>query len=114
MKTYQREWVAARRKAFFGPKECEECGDTEQLDLHHTDPSQKTEHNIWSWSKERQEAEIAKCEVLCHTCHRGRHGSPPEHGSLSMYANPWRCRCVRCRQVKSDYNRLNHRSKQGK
>jgi hypothetical protein len=39
------------------------------LELDHKDHRQKVSHTIWSWSMERRDAELAKCQVLCHDCH---------------------------------------------
>ena len=67
---YQREWVAKRRADFFKDKKCVQCGSTERLELDHIDRETKESHSIWSWSEVRRLAEIAKCQVLCHECHR--------------------------------------------
>jgi hypothetical protein len=66
---YQRAWMAKRRAEFMAGKACVFCGSTERLELDHIDRHQKTHHRIWSWTKERREAEIAKCRVLCRPCH---------------------------------------------
>jgi 5-methylcytosine-specific restriction endonuclease McrA len=69
---FQREWVARRRAEWFADKECVRCGSTDRLELDHIDPStkqHKKHHNVWSWSPARRDAEIAKCQVLCHECH---------------------------------------------
>lgn len=55
-------------------KSCVQCGecDPQKLQLDHIDMNGKAtehDHKIWSWSKERREAEIAKCQVLCKDCH---------------------------------------------
>lgn len=75
---YAREWVAARRRAFFANKACTDCGCTTRLQLHHLDPAQKEGHVIWSWSAARREREIAKCVVLCARCHSKRHSPNPD------------------------------------
>lgn len=67
---YQRQWMANRRAEFFTGKACVQCDSTDRLELDHIDRQVKVSHNIWSWSRERREAEIAKCQVLCHDCHR--------------------------------------------
>ena len=72
-RAYQRRWARERRKAFFADKACEWCGATEQLELHHRDTSKKESHKIWSWGEARRLAEIAKCIVLCNTCHKHAH-----------------------------------------
>lgn len=69
---YQRQWVAKRRSDFFLGKSCAECGSVEQLELDHVDRATKVHHAIWSWSQVRREAEIAKCQILCHDCHKAK------------------------------------------
>ncbi len=101
MRAYKREWYAAQRSAFFQDKACAWCGSTYRMELHHLDKSTKEGHCIWSWSKERREAEIAKCIVLCLKCHRGYHAQekrkPLVHGTYNAYA-AHRCRCDICRK----------------
>ena len=50
---------------------CVKCGcwDLDQLEVDHIDPNTKVSHRVWSWSKERRENELAKCQVLCRACH---------------------------------------------
>jgi hypothetical protein len=52
------------------PLEIEDSWRHEAPENDHVDPSKKTSHSIWSWSPERREAEIAKCQVLCRPCHQ--------------------------------------------
>jgi hypothetical protein len=66
---YQRKWIADRRAAYFVDKVCANCGSTKRLELDHIDPAIKISSRIWSWSAERREAEISKCQVLCYECH---------------------------------------------
>jgi 5-methylcytosine-specific restriction endonuclease McrA len=90
-KEYQREWIARRREEWFdenGP--CAQCGSDEALQIDHIDREKKVDHRVWSWSKERREAELAKCQVLCGECHGKKsidEGSvpPPTHGTDSRY-----------------------------
>lgn len=91
---YSREWVAGRRREFMAGKTCAFCGSTESLELDHVDPTMKVDHRIWSWSKSRREAELAKCRVLCKPCHQGRHRVPLAHGSIEAYKRG--CRCDQC------------------
>jgi 5-methylcytosine-specific restriction endonuclease McrA len=76
LREYQRRWVAARRRQFFSNKVCACCGATYtgagSLELDHTDPRLKVDHKIWSWSVERQDIELTKCQVLCKSCHRAK------------------------------------------
>jgi 5-methylcytosine-specific restriction endonuclease McrA len=70
MRAYQRKWIAGRRAAYFADKSCVRCGATDSLELDHIIPERKTHHAIWSWSEHRRAAELEKCQVLCHGCHR--------------------------------------------
>lgn len=65
----QRERVTRRRFEWFSGKSCIRCGSNEDLRLDHIDPSTKIDHKVWSWSQERRDAELAKCQVLCQPCH---------------------------------------------
>lgn len=68
---FQREWVAARRKEWFDKNGlCVDCGSSEALQLDHVDRHHKVDHKVWSWAKERREAELAKCVVRCTPCHQ--------------------------------------------
>lgn len=72
-RAYQREWMRRRRRLWFaanGP--CRECGSWDRLELDHIDPEKKVHHAIWSWSLQKRSAELAKCQVLCHGCHRAK------------------------------------------
>lgn len=67
---YQRTWFASRRTEWIeknGP--CVDCGAWDDLEVDHADASTKVTHRVWSWSKERREAELAKCVVRCGPCH---------------------------------------------
>ena len=69
-----RDYVAAYKLSVG----CQLCGfvaqESCQLDLHHINPEEKTykgSHKSYDagWSKERIDAEIAKCLVVCKNCH---------------------------------------------
>lgn len=68
-RAYQREWVAKRRAEYFADKCCARCSSTENMELDHIDPRQKVSNSIWSWSAERRNIELAKCQILCRPCH---------------------------------------------
>ena len=107
-KKYQREWVAKRRQQWFtenGP--CKNCGATQMLELHHIDRHTKEHHGVFSWSKSRRDAELSKCIVLCHDCHRiETNKQSPEwgkeihhiHGTQTEYRRG--CRCEPCKRAK--------------
>jgi hypothetical protein len=68
---FTREWMARRRQDWFqknGP--CRRCGSWLDLELDHIDPTKKVTHRVWSWKKEKREAELRKCQVLCYECHK--------------------------------------------
>ena len=97
MRAYQAEWKKRRREEWLkehGP--CSKCGSGSQLNVHHIDPSIKFTHKIWTYSKEKREAELAKCIVLCDPCHREHH-MPEElvHGHNGYCRG---CRCDVCRE----------------
>ena len=94
---YQRTRCALVRKEWFdknGP--CKECGNEENLELHHVDPKKKVTHRVWSWSISRREKELAKCVVLCRECHINKIRKPITHGSDSRGYDRG-CRCDLCK-----------------
>ena len=104
-RAHQREWYARRRAEWIiahGP--CAICGSWEDLEVDHVDPTTKLSHRVWSWAKERREAELAKCQVLCGTHHQEkstqyRRDNPTEHGD-SRYTSSWDpCRCEVCTEA---------------
>lgn len=69
-KKWKRETRKRRRDAWMlsnGP--CRRCGGSDRLQLDHINPRAKVSHDIWLWGKERREAELTKCQVLCTPCH---------------------------------------------
>lgn len=98
---YNLQWQRERRRAWLaanGP--CRQCGSTHRLEVDHIDPATKVSHAVWSWSAVRREAELAKCQVLCHRCHKAKsdaaHRKPLVHGTINAY-NMKGCRCDVCR-----------------
>ena len=91
------------------------CWYNENLELHHLDPGEKEDHKIWSWSKARREAEIAKCTILCQKCHSSVHSHYRKvhaiettfHGSENMYSSSmFYCRCDLCRMAHAVWMRF--------
>lgn len=75
LRTYQKTWISQRRREWLeanGP--CCKCGSSDRLEVDHIDPSQKqiNPRALWSLSPQnpRRIAELAKCQVLCHECHK--------------------------------------------
>ena len=74
---------------------CRRCGSRDCPTIDHIDPKTKDPslrvsgggtggtNAIWGWSIERREQELAKCQILCETCHRRKtfgeaNGDPAE------------------------------------
>jgi len=98
-KKFAREWCAKRRKDWFdknGP--CVKCGSWDRLELDHIIRKTKVSHCVWSWSKEKREIELAKCQPLCHFCHKEKtrleKSKFPDHGKYAKYIKG--CRCKLC------------------
>jgi 5-methylcytosine-specific restriction endonuclease McrA len=111
---YQREWMRRRRDAWLaehGP--CAHCGSDKDLQVDHIDPDQKLLNpaGVWSLSAEKREAELAKCQVLCESCHKIKtaeyRAALPPHGSRARYArkDEHKCRCSECRAANAAYAR---------
>ena len=124
MKTDMRVYMAERRKrrrqdliALKGGK-CQVCGSDERLEFDHRDRTTKL-FNLSGCYLDRAWdtilTELAKCDLLCFTCHRiktvtyGETGgglnkdlSPLTHGTMRMY-DLGSCRCDPCRGAKRDY-----------
>jgi len=111
-KIRQRNRISKRRKDWFdanGP--CKNCGSTEKLEADHIDPSTKISDKFWSWSEQRMNEELEKCQVLCKNCHedktlkeQGREES--KHGTIGRYKNKkYNCRCNLCKRANTIYRR---------
>lgn len=116
-KEYMREYMLKRyyariddAKKRLGGK-CAKCGAKEKLQFDHIDPITKldTISNLWNYTKERLDAELSKCQLLCCACHEektlndlGRVSAKNTHGTLSSYRY---CRCDLCKKVKSDHHK---------
>lgn len=82
---------------------CSRCSETENLQFHHIDPSEKLFNisNARSFSFEAVQAELLKCVLLCLKCHKAEHAA--KCGSIRAYENG--CRCDDCRLAKREKNR---------
>lgn len=99
-RAYNRQWLQARKDAYFTGRLCFFCGsDLVNPVIHHLDPSTKESHRIWSWSDARRKVELAKCVPACADCHTQYHASQRrthEHGTAGMYKHG--CHCTACRR----------------
>lgn len=87
---------------------CVVCGTTEQLETDHIDRTTKS-FDVSSmmlrlpWSN--IEAELAKCQLLCHRHHLDKtltEATKHQHGTLRMYQHG-KCRCRDCSSVHRAY-----------
>jgi len=70
VRKWHREARHNRRAEYLADKCCLHCGAGSFLEIHHRDPNQKVDHrHIWHWKQERRLEELAKCDVLCDSCH---------------------------------------------
>jgi 5-methylcytosine-specific restriction endonuclease McrA len=105
-RAYQNAWAQQRRVDWLqenGP--CVKCGSNIELEVDHIDASQKVAHRVWTWSKERRDEELNKCQVLCLECHKAKTKAdrpPVQHGTDHKYNLG--CRCDGCRAFKSRKN----------
>lgn len=111
LRAAQWRWLKRRRDTWFaenGP--CVKCGSSIDLELDHIDPTLKINHNVWSWADERRLAELAKCQVLCHLCHKAKSDRelcrPITHGTRGGYDRG--CRCSFCKTHQAERMKIYH------
>jgi hypothetical protein len=106
---FQRKWRTKRRTDAIASRggKCCACQSVDKLEFHHVDRSEKIDHRVFSWSRERMEKELAKCDLLCYKCHweetakeRGYYNYV--HGTLTCYKRGG-CKCTECRLANSVY-----------
>jgi len=102
MSDYYKQWRAKVIQDLGGV--CVWCGATNHLQIDHINPAQKrvSVSNIWSYCSEIVEEELAKCQLLCEICHKGKHAAT--HGTYSRYRHH-KCRCNPCREAGNRYMR---------
>lgn len=93
---------------------CRKCGSVDNLEIDHIDPIAKSftvGGQLWNCAKAKFEAEIAKCQLLCQSCHNkktlaetGKKSAIGTHGTLSSYRY---CKCYLCRKAKADWSKQN-------
>ena len=86
---------------------CSSCGDIDGLDFDHIDPATKA-FDISAgirdgYGRERLQAELRKCQLLCRRCHSEKtlaHRQVPHGGGA---AGRRRCKCGPCKTRKAEY-----------
>lgn len=113
----RREDKKCRARQLLG-NACVQCGSTIDLQFDHINPTTKhnTIANMFSHGEKLFLEEIAKCQLLCRTCHiektRIDFGwSDPDnrHGTHTSYTHD-KCRCRECCQAHTNYMRRYRRS----
>lgn len=90
---------------------CLKCAATENLHFHHRNPKEKsfTVGSGGSFSEERWQQELAKCDLLCRDCHIVEHKPAHVHGDVRRY---WQgCKCAECRAANTAHSRRYKRSR---
>lgn len=118
-KEYQRSYQLARYRSLMQEarerlgSRCVICGTTENLEIDHIDPSTK----LFTFggkrpSREVWEAELTKCQLLCHDHHLEKTSLEQRietHGTWGPYKRG--CRCEECialvRKYYREYKRRN-------
>lgn len=101
--TRQARLILRRQAEYFTGKRCYMCHTTEGLEVDHLDPKEKTETIVWGRKYELLQAELAKCDTLCTSCHKLKttimDRKLAQHGTMSAYVKG--CRCQECKTAGS-------------
>lgn len=95
---------------------CVDCWAVKDLEFDHVDRELKEFDiaKVWSYSKVKFEAEIAKCVIRCKECHKARTSEQMsvEHGGgLTGKKN---CYCEKCAPLKRAYTNNRRAAKRGR
>lgn len=111
---YQRSWMLAKRLAYIAEMggACVKCGSVDKLEIDHIDRSTKSVNpkELWSRREEVIREELAKCQILCKSCHQKKTSAERiaarnlQHGEYGMYKF-YKCRCEPCKGANAAYNR---------
>ena len=97
-------WIKRRQLAvdYLGGR-CVKCESLEDLEFDHIDQQTKicSIARASSFSESRFWAEVDKCQLLCESCHKEKHKSDAECGTVQRY---WRgCKCNPCKAAYAAY-----------
>ncbi len=118
-RVYMAQWRTRRRIEVvdLAGGKCCKCGSRDQLEFDHRDREQKDRDRSRHWVYRpwpEMLLEFAKCDLLCHPCHRektisfGEQGGgqnriqDPRHGTAHMYRDCG-CRCRDCTYAQHQY-----------
>jgi 5-methylcytosine-specific restriction endonuclease McrA len=112
---YMREYQKARyerRRAMFIEElggVCVECGLSDNLEFDHINPETKS-FNVAKKMANGAEAvlreEIAKCQLLCQSCHKKKSIAGKEVGHGEGLTGKKNCRCDLCKPLKNEHSRI--------
>jgi len=111
---YQRNWRAARREVavLTDGARCSRCGERRQglLEFDHVDPASKKLDVAIAWSRRAsvRDAELAKCQLLCRSCHQAKSVAEATRADVphpSQMSYKRGCRCAECRLLRASYER---------
>lgn len=99
---------------------CVICSSIEELELDHINHLEKSFNiaKLWSISEVKFQAELSKCQLLCHKCHEKKtilernHDSRYDHGTHACYRYN-KCRCNLCKKAKAKVQREYSQRKRG-
>lgn len=101
---YHREYYKKRRQAiidYLGGR-CVVCGTTQDLQVDHKDPSDKSFNISKKMSVKNNKAELDKCQLLCATHHyekTSEENSGYTHGTIYGWMR-MKCDCSECYEAK--------------
>lgn len=97
---------------------CAVCGSKLLLEIDHINKKDKSFNiaaALSSWSEKRVQAELKKCQLLCHKHHQVKSlaeagKQQAQCGTLSGYRY---CKCERCRAAKRNWDKEYKRKRRG-
>ncbi len=98
---------------------CVHCGSDQNLEFDHIDPSTKEFTIAIGWSSTQLDAEVAKCQLLCKSCHLTKTKENKEHGKILKHGTEWmyskhKCRCESCKEAFRSAKRKRYHARKSK
>lgn len=113
-KAYHQQYYRKRRQEiidYLGGK-CVKCNATDNLEVDHIDPSQKSHDVSKRMSLKNNKEEFDKCQLLCNSCHKEKTVSEKTvtHGKQHAFRN-LKCTCDPCSAAKLAYQEKRNASR---